>query len=74
MFSTEPASYQAHTQQSGLCPHIIGQARLGGYHDTVRPRQRHRRSVTQSSALATPLMIHWRVQSSIARKESRDDL
>ncbi len=35
MFSVEPASRQAHTQQSGLCPHIIGQVRLWVYHGAV---------------------------------------
>jgi len=35
MCSAEPASRQAHTQQSGLCPHIIGQVRLWIYHDAI---------------------------------------
>jgi hypothetical protein len=35
MFSAEPASRQAHTQQSGLCPHIIGHVRLWVYHGAV---------------------------------------
>jgi hypothetical protein len=35
MCSVEPASRQVHTQQSGLCPHIIGQVRLGVYHDAI---------------------------------------
>lgn len=35
MFSAEPASRQAHAQQSGLCPHIIGHVRLRVYHGTI---------------------------------------
>jgi hypothetical protein len=34
MFSVEPAARQAHTQQSGLCPHIIRHVGLWVY--TVR--------------------------------------
>ena len=35
MFSAEPTARQVRSEQSGLCPHIIGQVRLWVYNGVV---------------------------------------